>query len=47
MTALGWKSQLDIKTAVEKVIEFARIETDYEKITCVVKQIKEYFGGLE
>jgi CDP-glucose 4,6-dehydratase len=40
---LGWKPCWDIKTAVEKVVEFARIKTDTERTACIDKQIKEYF----
>jgi CDP-glucose 4,6-dehydratase len=40
---LGWKPKWDIKTAVEKVVEFAKTETDEERLACVEEQIREYF----
>ena len=40
---LGWKPRWDIKTAVEKTVEFAKINTDEEKMDCIDQQIKEYF----
>jgi CDP-glucose 4,6-dehydratase len=40
---LGWKPKWDIKTAVEKVVEFAKAGNDAEKLVCVEKQIREYF----
>jgi CDP-glucose 4,6-dehydratase len=40
---LGWKPCWDIKTAVEKTVEFARIQSDSEKLTCIEKQIELYF----
>jgi len=45
-TVLGWKPYWNIKTAVEKVIEFAKSDTDSKKLACIDKQIKEYFGEL-
>jgi CDP-glucose 4,6-dehydratase len=41
---LGWRPRWDIKTAVEKVVEFAKCETDTERLTCLGSQIREYFG---
>jgi CDP-glucose 4,6-dehydratase len=41
---LGWKPYWDIKTAVEKTVEFAKAETDNERIAFINKQIQEYFG---
>jgi len=43
---LGWKPFWDIKAAVEKVVEFAKIGADDEKLKCIDRQIKEYFGEL-
>lgn len=40
---LGWKPRWDIKTAVEKTVDFAKTKTDEEKINCIDMQIKEYF----
>jgi len=45
-TVLGWKPFWNIKTAVEKVIEFAKIGANEEKQACINKQIKEYFGEI-
>jgi len=41
---LGWKPYWDIKTAVEKTVEFVKAGTDDERLSCVEKQIQEYFG---
>jgi CDP-glucose 4,6-dehydratase len=41
---LGWKPHWDIKTAVEKTVEFAKASTDNERLTCIDRQINEYFG---
>ncbi|MCL2295443.1 MAG: CDP-glucose 4,6-dehydratase [Spirochaetes bacterium] len=41
---LGWKPRWGIKTAVEKTVEFAKVNTDNERLTCVERQIHEYFG---
>ena len=43
-TVLGWKPYWDIKTAVSKAVEFAKTNTDDEKLACVNRQIEEYFG---
>jgi len=40
---LNWKPLWDIKTAVDKVVEFAKLNSDDEKIICIDKQIQEYF----
>jgi CDP-glucose 4,6-dehydratase len=40
---LGWKPCWDIKTAVEKTVEFARAQSDNERQICVDRQIEEYF----
>ena len=40
---LGWKPRWNIKTAVEKTVEFARCKTNDEKDRCLKKQIREYF----
>jgi len=41
---LGWQPKWNIKTAVEKTVEFARNATDDERAACVDRQIHEYFG---
>ena len=40
---LGWKPKWDIKTATEKTVEFAKAVASNEQITCIERQIKEYF----
>jgi len=42
-SVLGWKPRWDIRTAVEKVVEFAKINTCHGQTACVDRQIKEYF----
>jgi CDP-glucose 4,6-dehydratase len=42
-TVLGWKPQWDIKTAVEKAVEFAKLPADTERLDCIEGQIKQYF----
>jgi CDP-glucose 4,6-dehydratase len=46
-TVLGWKPKWSIRTAVEKVVEFAKTESDDERLSCVERQIKNYFGQEE
>jgi CDP-glucose 4,6-dehydratase len=41
---LGWKPRWDIQTAIEKTVEFAKYQSDSERLACIEKQIKEYFG---
>jgi len=41
---LGWKPRWDIKTAVEKTVEFAKAGTDDKRLSCIEKQMQEYFG---
>jgi CDP-glucose 4,6-dehydratase len=41
---LGWKPCWNIKTAIEKTVEFARIGTDSERNTCIDNQIGLYFN---
>jgi len=41
---LAWKPVWDIKTAVEKTVEFAKTKSDDEKLICINNQIKEYFN---
>jgi len=41
---LGWKPCWNIQTAVEKTVEFAKINNNDERLTCIDRQIKEYFG---
>ena len=40
---LGWKPYWNIKTAVEKAVEFAKIGKNEEKQECIDRQIIEYF----
>ena len=40
---LGWKSKWDIKTAIAKVVEFAKIGNNKERKVCIENQINEYF----
>jgi CDP-glucose 4,6-dehydratase len=42
-TVLGWKIQWDTPTAVEKIVEFAKLPTSEEQIPCIEKQIRNYF----
>ena len=41
---LGWKPHWDIKTAVEKTVEFAKADTDDERRACIDRQINKYYG---
>jgi len=41
---LDWKPYWDIKTAVEKTVEFAKANIDSEHIVCIDKQINLYFN---
>jgi CDP-glucose 4,6-dehydratase len=43
---LGWKPCWDIQTAVEKTVEFAKFQSDNERMAFIEKQIKEYFCGI-
>ena len=45
-TVLGWYPQWNIQTAVEKTVEFAKFQSDNERLACIEKQIKEYFGDI-
>jgi len=40
---LSWKPCWNIKKAVEKTVEFAKIYTNDEQVKCIDRQIKEYF----
>ncbi|GHT86828.1 CDP-glucose 4,6-dehydratase [Spirochaetia bacterium] len=40
---LGWKPSWNIKTAIEKVVEFAKAGTDAERLSYIEMQIKTYF----
>jgi CDP-glucose 4,6-dehydratase len=40
---LGWKPCWNIKTAVNKTVEFAKCKTDAERIACLKDQIRKYF----
>jgi CDP-glucose 4,6-dehydratase len=42
-TVLGWRPVWDIKTAVEKTVEFAKAGTDSERLACVEGQIQSFF----
>jgi CDP-glucose 4,6-dehydratase len=44
---LGWKPRWDIKTAVEKTVEFAQARSDAERTGCVDAQIGEYRGEIK
>jgi CDP-glucose 4,6-dehydratase len=41
---LGWNPRWDIKTAVEKVVEFAGAGIGEEQTACIKRQITEYWG---
>jgi CDP-glucose 4,6-dehydratase len=43
-SVLGWKPRWDIKTAVEKVVEFAKADSDTGRLAIVEQEIQEYFG---
>lgn len=43
-TVLKWNPHWDITVAVEKVVDFARLESDKERTSCLEKQIHEYFS---
>jgi CDP-glucose 4,6-dehydratase len=40
---LGWKPCWNIQTAVEKTVEFTKANSDNERLSCIYRQIKEYF----
>ena len=40
---LNWNPSWNIKKAVEKTVEFAKLNTDDERVKCIDRQIKEYF----
>jgi len=40
---LVWKPLWNIQKAVEKTVEFAKVNSDNERLACVDRQIKEYF----
>jgi CDP-glucose 4,6-dehydratase len=42
---LGWKPRWDIKTAVEKTVEFAKLDTDSKLVDCLHKQVQLYFSS--
>jgi CDP-glucose 4,6-dehydratase len=44
-SVLGWSPRWNIKTAVEKTVEFAKLNTDEDRTACIDRQIQEYFGG--
>jgi CDP-glucose 4,6-dehydratase len=46
-TILGWKPRWGIKTAVEKVVEFAKANSDEARAGCVDRQIDEYLEAAE
>ena len=41
---LGWKPRWDIKTAVEKTVEFAKLKIDDERLSCIETQIQGFFS---
>jgi len=43
---LGWKPRWNIKTAVEKVVEFAKAKSGEAMSECVDRQIDEYLGEV-
>jgi CDP-glucose 4,6-dehydratase len=45
-TALGWKPRWNIKTAVEKIVEFAGASSDVARSERVDRQIDEYLGEV-
>lgn len=42
-TLIGWKPIWNIKTAVQMIIEFAKCQTNRERLDCVNHQIRDYF----
>jgi CDP-glucose 4,6-dehydratase len=44
---LGWNPKWDIKTAVEKTVEFAKAASGEDRLACIEGQIREYFGPVE
>jgi CDP-glucose 4,6-dehydratase len=40
---LGWEPRWDIKTAIEKTVEFAKNGADKDRSDCVEAQIRDYF----
>ncbi|GHV93948.1 CDP-glucose 4,6-dehydratase [Spirochaetia bacterium] len=44
-TVLDWKTNWNIKTAIEKTVEFAKAATDTEQQICIDQQIKLYFDN--
>jgi CDP-glucose 4,6-dehydratase len=40
---LGWKPCWNIKTAMAKTVEFAKLQSDDERLSCIDRQIEEYF----
>jgi len=43
---LGWKPHWDIKTAIEKTVEFAKAQNDSERLACIDRQIDLYFNRI-
>lgn len=43
-STLGWKPYWNIRTAVEKTVEFARCQSDLDRTECLEKQIRDYFA---
>ncbi|MFP3089906.1 CDP-glucose 4,6-dehydratase [Treponema sp. TIM-1] len=44
--ALGWNSKWDIRTAINKTVEFAKSSTDEKRKKILEKQIREYFYNV-
>jgi CDP-glucose 4,6-dehydratase len=42
-TVFGWKPRWNVKTAVEKVVEFAKTSSNEERLACLKSQIQKYF----
>ena len=42
--SLGWKPHWDIRTAVAKIVDFARLESDAARRECLDAQIRDYFS---
>jgi CDP-glucose 4,6-dehydratase len=46
-SALGWKPRWDIRTTIEKTVEFAKCGNESEQTVCLQRQIVEYFEGKD
>ena len=43
-SVLNWKPRWDIKTAIQKTVEFAKFSSDSTQLECINKQIIDYFS---